>query len=68
LNAEIGQLRLQEMTSGVLEIFLEDKVAQLSPETVNRIRGFALTTFNRARRAAGVFKSTLRLVVGVGRR
>jgi integrase len=51
LNAEIGQLRVQEMTSAVLEIFLEDKAAQLSPETVNRIRGFALTAFNRARRA-----------------
>jgi len=51
LNAEIGQLRLQEITSGVMEIFLEDKAAQLSPETVNRIRGFALTAFNRARRA-----------------
>jgi integrase len=51
LSAEIAELRLQEVTPAVLEVFLEQKADQLAPQTVNHLRRFALTAFNRARRA-----------------
>jgi integrase len=51
LSAEIAQLRLQEMTPAVVETFLEEKAATLGPQTVNHLRRFILTSFNRARRA-----------------
>src|SRR5450432_8603 len=49
LSAEIAELRLQEMTPAVLEMFLEDKAGQLGPQTLNHLPRFVLTAFNRAR-------------------
>ncbi len=51
LGADMAQLRLQEMTPAVLEVFLEEKAEELAPQTLNHLRRFALTAFNRARRA-----------------
>jgi integrase len=51
LAAEIAQLRLQEITPAVIEVFLEEKAGHLAPQTLNHIRRFVVTAFNRARRA-----------------
>jgi integrase len=51
LSAEIAQLRLQEITPAVVEVFLEEKAGHLAAQTVNHIRRFIVTAFNRARRA-----------------
>jgi integrase len=51
LGAEIAELRLRELTPAVLETFLEAKADQLAPQTLNHLRRFVLTAFNRARRA-----------------
>jgi integrase len=51
LAAEIAELRLREMTPAVVEVFLEQKAETLAPQTVNHLRRFVLTAFNRARRA-----------------
>ena len=51
LGAEIAELRLQEVTPAVLEVFLEQKTETLAPQTVNHLRRYVLTAFNRARRA-----------------
>jgi integrase len=51
LAAEIAQLRLQDVTPAVVEVFLEEKAGHLAPQTLNHIRRFIVTTFNRARRS-----------------
>jgi integrase len=51
LSTEIAELRVQEVTPAVLEVFLEEKAERLAPQTVNHLRRYVLTTFNRARRA-----------------
>ncbi len=51
VSADIGQLRLQEITPAVIETFIEEKAELLAPQTLNHLRRFILTAFNRARRA-----------------
>jgi integrase len=51
LSADISELRLQEITPAILEVFLEEKADQLGPQTLNHLRRFVLTAFNRGRRA-----------------
>jgi integrase len=51
LGAEVAELRLQDVTPAVVEMFLQGKASQLAPQTVNHLRRFILTAFNRARRA-----------------
>jgi integrase len=51
LCAEIGGLRLEEITPAVIETFIEEKAATLAPQTLNHLRRFILTAFTRARRA-----------------
>ena len=51
LGAEIAELRLQQLTPAFLEVFLEQKAETLAPQTVNHLRRYVLTAFNRARRA-----------------
>ena len=46
-----SQLRLQEVTPPIVEVFLEEKAECLAPQTLNHLRRFVLTAFNRARRA-----------------
>ncbi len=50
-DADLGQLRLTEVTSGVLEEVLQDKASELSPATVNHVRSYVCTAFSRAIRA-----------------
>ncbi len=51
LRSELAAVRLQEMTSGQVERFLQAKVGDYSPQTVDHLRRFILTAFNCARRA-----------------
>ncbi len=51
LRAPIAELRLMDVTPGVIETFLQDKAETHSPQTLNHLRRFLLTAFNRARRA-----------------
>src|SRR5450631_2977587 len=51
LGAEVAELRLQDVTPAVVEMFLQEKAGQLAPQTLNHLRRFILTAFNRARRA-----------------
>jgi integrase len=51
IGGPLGELRLVDVTSGRLEEFLQAKSASLSPQTVNHLRRFVQTAFNRAKRA-----------------
>jgi len=51
LRSELASVRLQELTSGQLEQFLQAKGAEYSAQTLNHLRRFVLTAFNCARRA-----------------
>src|SRR4051794_23557679 len=51
LEDPIGEQHLDEITSAVLESYIEDKATELSAQTVNHLRRFILTAFNCARRA-----------------
>jgi len=50
-DAELGRLRLTEVTSGAIEEFLQGKASELSPATVNHIRSYVCTAFSHAIRA-----------------
>jgi integrase len=51
LEAPIGEHRLDEVTPGLLESYLEEKAGELAAQSVNHLRRFVLTVFNRARKA-----------------
>ncbi len=51
IRSPLGTLRLVDVTSGRLEEFLQAKCAILSPQTVNHLRRFVQTAFNRGKRA-----------------
>ncbi len=50
-DAELGRLRLMEVTAGTIEEFLQAKSSEVSPATVNHIRSYLCTAFSRAIRA-----------------
>jgi integrase len=51
IGAPIGALRLSDETSGRLEEFLQAKGASYAPQTVNHLRTFVVSAFNRAKKA-----------------
>jgi len=50
-GSELENLLLPNITSGKIEIFLQQKCSELAPQTVNHLRRFVLCAFNCARRA-----------------
>src|SRR4051812_4182720 len=50
LDSELSGLPLVAVTSGKVETFLDAKLKELSPQTVNHLRGFLSRAFNAARR------------------
>jgi integrase len=50
-GSPLAGLRLADVTSGVVESFLQEKATTLAPRTVNHLRGIVLAAFNRAREA-----------------
>jgi integrase len=50
-KSKLGELRLVDVTPAYIEMFLQTKSKTLGPQTVNHLRTFILTAFNRARRA-----------------
>ena len=55
LGSELGKTRLDDLTPGQIEIFLQARSADLAPQTLNHLRRFILTAFNRAK-AAGKWR------------
>jgi len=55
LGSELGKTRLDDLTSGQIEIFLQARSADLAAQTLNHLRRFILTAFNRAK-AAGKWR------------
>jgi len=73
LTSSLAPLPLSAVTSGRLEAFLQEKGRELSPQSVNHLRGFVSRAFNEARRvgrygganpAAGVKKRKVARRVG----
>jgi len=50
LDSALAPLRLVDVTSGKIESFLQAKSEELGPQSMNHLRRFILTAFNRARR------------------
>ncbi len=55
LGNELGKTRLDDLTPGQIEIFLQARSADLAPQSLNHLRRFILTAFNRAK-AAGKWR------------
>jgi integrase len=51
LSSELAALRLVEVTSGKIETYLQRRTKQLSPDSLNHLRSYLATAFNRAKRA-----------------
>ncbi|HXJ21003.1 MAG TPA: site-specific integrase [Polyangia bacterium] len=51
LSDPIARLKLVDVTSGVIERFLQAKAETHGPQTLNHLRRYVLTAFNCARRA-----------------
>jgi integrase len=51
VGGSLGALRLRHVTAGRIEAFLQAKLTDLSPATVNKLRRALITAFNRARKA-----------------
>ncbi len=51
LHSELAPMHLVDVTSGKIESFLQAKSGGLGPQSINHLRRFILTAFNRARRA-----------------
>ncbi len=51
VGGNLGELRLSQVTTGRIEAFLQAKLSDLSPATVNKLRRALITVFNRARKA-----------------
>jgi integrase len=49
IGSSLGKLRLADVTSGKIEVFLQSKVGELSPQSINHVRRFLMTAFNKAR-------------------
>ncbi len=49
IGSKIASLRLVEVTPGKIEAFLQAKVDQCSPQTLNHLRGYLSRAFNAAR-------------------
>ena len=51
MGGSLGELHLKQVTAGRIEAFLQAKLSDLSPATVNKLRRALITIFNRARKA-----------------
>jgi len=51
LGSEVAALPLTAVTAGRVESFLQAKTGEVSPQTVNHLRGYLSRAFNAARRA-----------------
>ncbi len=51
IGSSLGALRLVHVTPGKIEVFLQAKGKDLGPQSINHLRRFLITAFNRARRA-----------------
>ncbi len=51
INTELGTLHLVDVTSGKIETYLQSRAGDLSPQTLNHLRRFLVTAFNKARQA-----------------
>jgi integrase len=51
MTSELAELRLVDLTSGKIETFLQAKSDELGPQSLNHLRRFILTAFNKARKA-----------------
>ena len=51
INADIASLRLVDVTTGKIETCLQSRSGDLSPQTLNHLRRFLVTAFNKARQA-----------------
>ena len=51
VGGNLGGVRLSQLTAGRIEAFLQAKLSDLSPATVNKLRRALITVFNRARKA-----------------
>jgi integrase len=51
IGSELGALRLADVTPGKVEVFLQEKSSTLGPQSINHLRRFLMTAFNRAKRA-----------------
>lgn len=49
LSAELADLRLSEISSGLVESFLQERSEYLGPQSINHLRRFLLAIFNKAR-------------------
>ena len=49
-SKEVGRLDLEDISPGKIDLFLTKKERELSPQTVNHLRGFLRRAFNLARR------------------
>ena len=51
LGSDLASLPLTAVTPGRVELFLQQKLSQVSPQMVNHLRGYLGRAFNAARRA-----------------
>jgi integrase len=51
LSSELSDLRLVEVTAAKIEVYLQRRARELSPESLNHLRSYIATAFNRAARA-----------------
>ena len=51
LSSDLAPLRLIDVTSGKIESLLQTKSEELGPQSLNHLRRFVLTAFNRAKKA-----------------
>jgi len=54
VEADIAKLRIREVTTGRVEQFIQAKMRELAPQTVNHLRAFLCRVFTAARRAGKV--------------
>jgi len=51
LSAPLARLRIGEVTSGVVEAYLQAKAGVLAPQSINHLQGFVSRAFNAAIKA-----------------
>ncbi len=51
ITPAIGSVLVRDLTSGMVETFLQSKVEALGPQSLNHLRGYLLQAFERARKA-----------------
>jgi len=51
LRSELAEIRLVQLTPGVIETYLQSRGSDIGPNSVNHLRSFLATAFTRAQRA-----------------